>query len=181
LGGTDTLAQTVSCAVRRCHRILVDIGKHGFQDREVDNLGAAESRQLEPNDEDGLKGKIPREVVKHEAESNALGEVKEAKDNPVCEPLDVILVSGGLKRLKGKECWNCPSNEGGYGASERVHEVEESEEENGTEDCIRFGDLGTLFERVQNGIFRELLVELLDVVVCLVRCLYEDGVLLHFL
>jgi len=144
-------------------------------------LCAAESGQLEPDDEDRLEGKIPREVVKDNTKRDAFREVEKAKDDPVCEPLDVILVSGGLERLERKEGWNCPSNEGGYGTGEGVHEVEKKEEENAANDSVGFRDLSALFERVQNGIFRELLVELLNVVVGLVRCLYEDRVLLHFL
>jgi len=180
---SDTLTQTVCCAASRghCVRVLVDIGKHWFQNRQVDHLCAAESGELEPDDEDGLEGKVPREVVKHQTECNALGEIEEPKDDPVCKPLYVILVSGGLKRLEGKECWNSPSNEAGHGAGKGVNKVEKSEEKNAAKDGVRFGDLGALFKRVQNGIFRELLVELLDIVVGFVRCLYKDRVLLNFL
>jgi len=157
---TNTFAQAISCAARGCNRVLVDIGEHGFQDRQVDDLCAAESGELEPDDEDCLESKIPWEVIKHQTECNAFREVEEAKDDPVCKPLDVILVSGGLDRLERKVCWNRPSNEGRHRASEGVHEVEKKEEEKTAKDGIGFRNLGALFKRIQNWIFRELLVEL---------------------
>ena len=52
---------------------------------------------MEPEDEESLEGKVPGEVIKDDAEGEALDEVEEAKDNPVSEPLDVIAVSGRLK------------------------------------------------------------------------------------
>lgn len=63
-------------------------------------LTYSESRELEPDDENSLEGEIPREVVQDYTKCKALGEVEEAKDNPICKPLNIILVSGGLERLK---------------------------------------------------------------------------------
>jgi hypothetical protein len=111
---------------------------------------------LEPDDEDRFEGKIPREVVKHQTERDALGEVEEPKDDPVCKPLNVILVSGGLERLEGQECWNCPSNEARHGAGKRVDKMEKSEEKNAAKYGVGFRNLGALFERIQNRIFHEL-------------------------
>jgi hypothetical protein len=62
----------------------------------------SESRKLKPKDENCLECKIPWEVVEDEAERKAFGEVEEAKDNPICEPLDIILMSRGLQSLEGK-------------------------------------------------------------------------------
>lgn len=65
-------------------------------------------------------------------------------------------MSGGLKRLEGKERWNSPSNEAGHGAGQRVDKVEKSEKNDAAKNGIGLGDLSALFERIQNGIFREL-------------------------
>lgn len=54
---------------------------------------------MEPDDEDGLEGEVPGEVVQDYTEREALSEVEEPEDDPICEPLDIILVSGGLKAL----------------------------------------------------------------------------------
>lgn len=54
----------------------------------------AESRELEPDDEETLEGKVPREIVQHNAERKALREREEAEHNPVREPLDVITMTG---------------------------------------------------------------------------------------
>lgn len=53
-----------------------------------------ESWQLEPEDEDGLEREVPGKIVKDNAQCKALEKVEEAKYNPVCEPLDVIVGRG---------------------------------------------------------------------------------------
>lgn len=53
-------------------------------------------RELEPEDEDTLEGKVPGDVIEDNTEADRLNEGEEAEDNPVREPLDVVLVSGGL-------------------------------------------------------------------------------------
>ena len=62
----------------------------------------AESRKLEVKDEEGLECKIPGEVVQHRPQREALGEVEETENDPVCQPLNVIIVTGSLKGLDGK-------------------------------------------------------------------------------
>jgi len=46
------------------------VGKNGLDNIEVSHLGTTERGELEPDDEDGLEGKVPRNVV----EDNAKGE-----------------------------------------------------------------------------------------------------------
>ena len=113
---------------------------------------------MEPDDEDGLEGEVPREVVQNHPEHEALSEIKQAKDDPICEPLDIILVSGALEGFEREECGKSPANEVGYGASEGVDKVEKSEEEETTKSEISFRHLCPLFKLVQDGIFRELVV-----------------------
>lgn len=82
--------------------------------------------------------------------------------------------------------------------------MEDGEEKDSTEDCVRFWNLSTLLERVEDWIFRELLgmirarersktrirgekiakyllIELVDVEAGLVLGLNDNGVLLHLL
>lgn len=85
--------------------------------------------------------------------------------------------------------------------------MEKSEEDNAAENSVCFGHLCALLKRVEDGIFRELcashdmigvsksavdakttiwdctnlLIELLDVIASLVRCLNEGRMFLHFL
>jgi len=122
-GGGGTLTQTLGGAVtRRCNgaRVLVDVGEDGLEDRKVQNLRAAEAGELEPDDEDGLEREVPGEVVQDGAESNALEEVEETEDDPVCEPLDVILVAGGLEGLERQDGGNGPTDDVGDGPGQGV-------------------------------------------------------------
>lgn len=111
---------------------------------------------MEPDDEDGLEGEVPGEVVQDYTEREALSEVEEPEDDPICEPLDIILVSGGLEGFEREERGKSPANEVGHGASEGVDKVEKSEEDNTAKNEISFGHLCALFELVQDGVFREL-------------------------
>ena len=49
-----------------------------------------EGRQLEPNDEDSLEGKVPRKIVQDESEGETLQKVEETKNNPVSKPLNIV-------------------------------------------------------------------------------------------
>ena len=46
----------------------------------------AEGRELEPDDENGLEGEIPGEVVQHCAKGETLHKVEETKDDPISQP-----------------------------------------------------------------------------------------------
>jgi len=157
------------------------IEQDGLQNREVYGLCAAESGQLEPDEEDGLEGEIPGNIVEHDTEGKALCEVEGAEDDPICEPLNVVLVSGGLESLEGEVCWDGIADKVGYRCGKRVHEMEKSEKENTSKYGICFRNLGAFLESGENGVVRELFVELADIVVGLIRCLYEGGVLLNLL
>lgn len=116
----------------------------------------AELRELEPEDEDALEGKVPGEVIEHDAEGEALEEVEEAKDDPVCEPLDIVLVTGALEGLDGEEGREGPADKVGDGGRECVDAVKNGEQDDGTEEGVALGHLGTLLERVQDGVLGEL-------------------------
>jgi len=61
------------------------------EDSQVGSLGSAESRKLQPQDEKGLESEVPAEVIENEPKSQALDEVEETKDDPVGEPLNVVM------------------------------------------------------------------------------------------
>lgn len=53
-----------------------------------------ECRELKPDDEHSFHGKVPWEVIQHHSEGEALHKVEKAKDNPVGEPLNVVMRRG---------------------------------------------------------------------------------------
>jgi len=107
LGRSDTLTQTLrgggGCSGGDCTSVLIHVGENGLEDGEVHSLCAAESGKLKPDDEDGLEGKVPGEIVKDETEGEAFQKVEEAKYDPVRQPLDIILVTSGFNCLERQE------------------------------------------------------------------------------
>lgn len=91
--------------------LSLDVGKQRLHDSAIQSLGATERGELEPDNEDGLEGEVPREVVKDDTERKALEEVEEAEDDPVREPLNVIVMRGRLERLHRKVCGHRPAEE----------------------------------------------------------------------
>jgi len=63
-------------------------------------LGTAEDRKLEPKNEEGLEGEVPGEVVKDDTECKAFKEIEEAEDDPIGEPLYVVLRASRLECLE---------------------------------------------------------------------------------
>ena len=85
--------------------------------------------QLQPQHKHGLERIVPRHIVENESRRNALRKVEKAKDDPVGEPLDVILCAGELKGFKGEVGGEGPSDKVGDWCGEGVDKVEESDEE----------------------------------------------------
>jgi len=71
-----------------------EVEENRLQEVEVDGLSATEGRELEPDDQDRLEGKVPRDVVEEHAKGEAFQKVEEAKDNPVGEPLNIVMGRG---------------------------------------------------------------------------------------
>ena len=73
-----------------CKRIKLRImnWKKKFGEKKRTHL---EGRKLKPEDEEGLESEIPRQVIQDETESKGLQEVEETKDNPIGQPLNIIL------------------------------------------------------------------------------------------
>lgn len=127
-------------------------------------LAYSECRELEPEDEERLEGEIPWEVVENDAEGEGLGEVEEPKDDPVSQPLDVILWSGRLERLERQKGGETPTKEVRNGSGERVEGMENEEERNRADDDVRLGHLSALLESLQGGIVVELSLRRVSVV-----------------
>jgi hypothetical protein len=159
--------------------VVSDASKSGLESGVVELLGTAELREVEVHDEDGLDGEVPGDIVEDEAESKALGQVEETKDDPVGKVLDVIGVSGGLDRAEGEVGGEEEADEVGNGHGESVDGVEEEDHGGTTEHEVRLGHIGALLSLGEHGVLGELLVELVHVVVGLVLSGQEGGVRLH--
>ena len=116
----------------------------------------AESRKLEVKDEEGLECKIPGEVVQHRPQREALGEVEETENNPVCQPLDVIACAGGLEGLDGEVGREEPAEEVGDRGREGVDRVQDKEQGNTSKEGVRLGHLRALLELREGGVLGEL-------------------------
>jgi len=79
-----------------------------------------ESRELKPDDEHGFHGEVPREIIQHNSDGETLDKVEETKNDPVGEPLDVILRRGCLDGFEREISRKKPADEIGYGSSEGV-------------------------------------------------------------
>jgi len=144
-------------------------------------LSTADAGELEPDDEGRFESEIPRDIVENKAEGEAFEEIEKAEDNPVSEPLDVIM---GRRRFDGFERevgGKTPTHEVGYGSGEGIESVEYDDEEKTSQNCVHFGNLGALFKIVQDRVLCELFVKLVDVVACFVLGLNDERVLLKTL
>lgn len=166
----------------------------------------AERRQLQPEDEERLESEIPREVIQNNTECESFGEVEEAEHDPVCQPLNVILVARSLNSLEGQVSGECPTDEVRDRGGERIDEMEEGDKSNSANEGVCLWDLCALLKvdkdrvlgklikstrqqhiRGQRRTFNRkkrsayLLIQLGKVKVGLGLSLLENGVLLYFL
>lgn len=182
VGSGDALAEALSSDVvvglgsRDSTR--VGVGEHRLEHSVVSLLSAPSDRKLEPEDKNSLGGKIPGEVIQNRAECNAFGEVECAEHDPIGEPLNVVCMARRLERLEGEISRKAPANEIRDGSSECVEKMEDEEERDSANNEPRLGDLRTLLQVVQRGIFCELFVELGNIVVGFGLRLLEGGMLL---
>jgi len=156
---------------------MADIGQDRLKCSVVRLLGAAEGRELQPEHKQALERKVPREVVEDEGQGKALQKVEKAENNPVCQPLNVVIVTRALERLEGQVSGQGPANEVGDRGSERVEEVKEGANSDAANEEIALGELQALLGVIHDRIFRQLLVKLSDVVVNIALYLLEYGVL----
>lgn len=91
----------------------------GADDLAVDHLGTLGLGEHEPDNGKGLYGVVPGNVVEDDA-GEGLEESEHAENNPVGEPLDVILRLGALKSLEGEVGGDEEADEVGQEASGTV-------------------------------------------------------------
>jgi hypothetical protein len=114
------------------------------------------SGKLEPEDKEGLEGIVEGEIVKNHSQGEGFEEIEEAEDNPVREPLDIIIMTGRLESLEREISWEEPSNEVRGRGSEGVNEDENRSESDSTPDQEGLRDLSTLLKVVEDRVLGEL-------------------------
>ena len=119
-------------------------------------MANSESGELEPEDQKRLEGVVPGDVVEENAEGERLDKGESAEDDPVSQPLNIVLRSRCFERLEGQIGGEGPAKEVRDGCSERVEGVEEEEENDGANDQVSLGDLSAFFQRLQRGVVVEL-------------------------
>jgi hypothetical protein len=131
--------------------------KSGSQERSEDDLGAAEGRKRQPQEEDELEDKVEGEPVNDADEALEHGE--EGKYDPVGEPLGII---GGSTRKQGVERVVAGDDESSQVGKELAAKVENDEEEvesTRANKSIRLGHAGLPFEVGDGGVLGELSIE----------------------
>jgi len=144
-------------------------------------LGATECGKLKPDDEHCLEGEEPWNVVEKDGEGETFNEVEETEDNPICQPLYIVVVSLSFKSLHREVSRDDPANKVGNRRREGVEGVENNEEHHTTEEGVALWNLRALLESSEGRILRKLLIKLVNVVIGLILSLDEGRVLLDLL
>jgi hypothetical protein len=136
-------------------------GKDWLKEGAEDDLSATSLWKCHPEDEHKLEGVVKREPVN--SVHGALEYSQERIDYPVRQPLGVIDFAGaeqGAQRvIAGNDETGNVDEEGAGNVEEDEEEVQACE----TKDGVDLGHRRLLFEVVEGGVFRQLLVELRQV------------------
>ncbi len=152
----------VCCAgSRRCEIWSVSYAlPHRTKESRSGSLGGnhthAGSWELEPENENGLEGVVEGEVVEKDAEGKRLDEIEEAKDDPVRQPLDVVILARGLEGTEAEVGGKSPADEVGGGCGEGVDKDEEGAEDGAAEDQSGLRDLRAGLDVEEHGVARQL-------------------------
>lgn len=103
--------------------LLLGGQESGADDLAVDQLGTLSLRKHEPNDGKGLDGVVPGNVVEDDV-GEGLEESEHAENDPVGEPLNVILGLGALESLEREVGGDEETDEVGQEAGGDVEEDE---------------------------------------------------------
>ena len=127
----------------------------------VENLGASELRAHEPRDEESLANKVEGEVVEDRPESGGFNKVEETEDDPVSQPLLIVVLSRALQSLHAQVSGDGPSDQVGQGRGQakEVEKDQKDESSGGGEDTVDLGDSGLFLGLVQDGVLGEVLVQ----------------------
>jgi len=127
----------------------------------VKDLGTSERGAHEPEDEGGLGNKVEGEVVKNRPKGGGLDKVEETENDPVSQPLLVIILGGRLQSLDAQVSGDSPSDQVGQGGgqSEQVEKDQKDESASESENTVDLGDTGLGFDPVEDGVLCEVLVQ----------------------
>jgi hypothetical protein len=117
---------------------------------------------LEPEDKEGLEGIVEGEVIENWPQGEGFQEVEEAENNPVGEPLDIILITWRFNGLERKISWETPAYEVRDRRRESINKDQKGHKNNAANDEEGLGDLGALFNIVEYRVFCELFVNLVS-------------------
>lgn len=178
-GGVEAsvLGKGVSGAERSLASRL-DVANHRSEEVEVESLGTSGGRKHEPDGEKGLENKVHRNPIENRPQTHRLDEVERTKDDPVRQPLLVIVALRRLNGLDGKISRESPADEVGDGLGKAKH-VKEDEEDRGetkSDDTIGLGDLGLLLKLTEDGVSVKLGIESRDLAIDNVANLLGVGV-----
>jgi hypothetical protein len=162
-------------------RLLLCVVHDRAEDVDVEQTGTPGGRELEPENEDGLECVVPREVVKDHSQSEALEEGKEAEDDPIGEPLDIILMLGRLDSPDRKIGRECPADKVGNGSGKCVDKDQKTHKADCASHEHRLGNLGALLEVKEYRVSRQLFIELTVVIFRLCRRLLVHRMVLDVL
>jgi len=147
--------------------------KDGLEEGSEYNLCTAEYWESEPQSKDKLEGVVEWEPV--DGIDGALKQSQEGKNDPVSQPLCIIGLGCAEQSLKGVVPRNSESSEIGQELSCNVEEDEEEVCSNDTKEGICLGDTGLPLEVGEGRVFRQLFVDLGDVVLGTILERHIDG------
>jgi hypothetical protein len=131
-----------------------------------DDLGTASDWEGHPEDQDKLEYIVEWEPV--DSIDQALKNGEEGINDPVCQPLSVIDLASTEERIQRIVSWDYETGKVDQEFTPNVKEDEEEVEPDESEEDIDLGNAGLFLEVVEDRIFRELLVELRDLVLSLI-------------
>lgn len=138
------------------------LGEHGGHEGVEDDLSAAEHGQGEPQEEHKLEDEVEGEPVDNVDE--ALDDSEEGEHDPVGQPLGVIIGVVREERIDGIVAGDDETGEVGEKLSAKVEDDEEEVQGAEADGTVRLGNVGGLFNVVQDGVLGKLAVELTKVV-----------------
>ena len=83
----------------------------------------SESGQLQPKEKDSLDWEVPREVIEDHAEGGTFDKIEEGENDPVCEPLNIVIGGRRLDGSEGEEGRDNKADQIGDGCRKGIHQV----------------------------------------------------------
>ena len=83
----------------------------------------SESGQLQPKEKYGLDREVPREVVEDHAEGGTFDEIEKGENDPICEPLNIVIGGWCLNGSEGQEGRDDEADKVGDGCRNGIYQV----------------------------------------------------------